>query len=166
VITDGAEGLQEPLPVLRRFEALERPLSLPHRPVRVLRPIVEAFVPPVLGLRQEPLERRWVAGEFVGDLWDARRPSGLRRALVHVVQAAEDGARDDRAGWPARGWPRPGTQERRRQRQTAVGPLGVVERHVLLEHGLQVPLVEDQHVVEALLSERADDPLRDRVGPR
>ncbi len=33
VVADGAEGLQEPLGVLRGFEALERPFSLTHWPV-------------------------------------------------------------------------------------------------------------------------------------
>jgi hypothetical protein len=67
-----------------------------------------------------------------------------------MVQAAEDGARDDSAWRAGRGRPRPTAQERRLQRESAVGPLGVVEGHVLREHGLQVPFIQDQHVVETL----------------
>jgi hypothetical protein len=63
---------------------------------------------------------------------DARSPSALRRALVRMVQAAEDGARDDPAGRAGRA-----ARERRRQPETAAGPPGVVEVHVLLEHGPQ-----------------------------
>jgi hypothetical protein len=36
VVAEGAEGLQEALRVLRRFEALQDPFSFPDRPVRVL----------------------------------------------------------------------------------------------------------------------------------
>jgi len=53
---------------------------------------------------------------------------------------------------------------RRRQCQAAVRALGVVVRHVLGEHGVQVTLVEDEHVVEAVVAQRAHHALRDRVG--
>jgi hypothetical protein len=33
VVADGAEGFQEPLGMFGRLEALQRPLSFPHRPV-------------------------------------------------------------------------------------------------------------------------------------
>jgi hypothetical protein len=67
-----------------------------------------------------------------------------------VVQAAEDGARDDPARRAGRGRLCRAALERRLRRQTATGPLGGVESHVLLEHGLQVLLDHDQHVIEAL----------------
>ena len=43
-------------------------------------------------------------------------------------------------------------------------PIRVVGGDVLLEHALEVPLVEHERVVEALLAQRADDPLGERVG--
>src|SRR5262245_25864930 len=84
VVAEGAEGLQEALRVLRRFEALKYPFSFPDRPVRVLRPIVEALVPSVLGIRQDSLERGWVAGEFVGD----HHPGRLVLPGQHAAQEA------------------------------------------------------------------------------
>jgi hypothetical protein len=47
-----------------------------------------------------------------------------------------------------------------------MGPIRVVEAHVLREDHLQVLLAEHEHVVEALLAEGADDPLGDGVGNR
>src|SRR5262245_37025249 len=54
--------------------------------------------------------------------------------------------------------------ERRRQGQAAVGPVGVVVADVLPEDALQVPLVQDEHVIQALVAEGADDPFSDGVG--
>jgi hypothetical protein len=54
VIGDGAEGGEELLGVLGGLEALEHALSSSCGPVRILRPIIEAFVPPVLDPRQHP----------------------------------------------------------------------------------------------------------------
>ncbi len=61
---------------------------------------------------------------------------------------------------------RTGGRARWLQRQAPVRALGVVERHVLVEHRPQVLLVEDEHVIEALGTEGAHDPLRDGVGNR
>src|SRR5262249_46824150 len=67
VVADSAEGLQEPLGMLRRLGPLQRPFSLPHGPVGVLRAVSQALVPPVLGIRQDALERGRVARELIGD---------------------------------------------------------------------------------------------------
>ena len=45
-------------------------------------------------------------------------------------------------------------------------PLDVVVGDVLREHGSQVPLIEDEHVVQALGAEGAHHPLGDGVGNR
>jgi hypothetical protein len=45
-----------------------------------------------------------------------------------------------------------------------VRPVGVVEGHVLREHAAQVPFIEDEDVVEALIAQRAHDPLGDGIG--
>ena len=83
-----------------------------------------------------------------------------------MVQATQDGARDDPNGRAVRGPQRRGTGKRRHQPQAGMRPIGVVEGDVLPEHALEVPRVEHEHVVEALLAQRPDDPLGDRVRRR
>jgi hypothetical protein len=73
--------------VRRRLEALQHPFSSSYRPVRVLGPIVKAFVPAVLRVRQDPLERWWVAGQLVGDHHPGRR----LLAVEHAAQEALGG---------------------------------------------------------------------------
>jgi hypothetical protein len=63
VITDGAEGLQEALRLLGGLEALHTALPLTRRQVRILRPVVQPLMTPVLCLRQHAPQGRWVAGE-------------------------------------------------------------------------------------------------------
>jgi hypothetical protein len=67
-----------------------------------------------------------------------------------VVQATQDGARDDPKGRTVRGPQRRGTGKRRHQLQAAMRPIGVVVGDVLPEHAPEVPLVEHEHVVETL----------------
>jgi hypothetical protein len=71
VIADSAERSQETLGVLSGFETLEHPLAFAGRQVRILRPIVQTLVSPMLGVRQH-LSNGWrVACELVRD-HDAR----------------------------------------------------------------------------------------------
>ena len=67
VVRDGAERREELLGVLRGFEALEHALSSSRRAVRVLRPIIEAFVPPVLDPWKHAPQGGWVTRQFVRD---------------------------------------------------------------------------------------------------
>ena len=46
-----------------------------------------------------------------------------------------------------------------------MGPVRVVMLDVLGKHGLQVTTAEDEHPVEALAPDGADDALADGVGP-
>jgi hypothetical protein len=61
VIADGAERAQETLGVLGGLEALEDPLPLTCRQVRILRAVIQAFVASVLAVREYPSDRRHVA---------------------------------------------------------------------------------------------------------
>src|SRR5713226_4458198 len=71
-------------------EALHAPLPLTCRQVRILRPGIQPLVAPVLRVRQHAPQRRWVAGELVGDDHPRRvvpashRPpyEGLGRMLI------------------------------------------------------------------------------------
>ncbi len=65
VVLGRAEGLQKLLGVPRRFEALQRPFSFPDRLVGVLRPVVQALVPPVLRPGQHLAKGGRVARELV-----------------------------------------------------------------------------------------------------
>jgi hypothetical protein len=67
MVAHRAEGLQEPLRLLRRLESLHRSLALAYRPMRVLGPVVEPLVPPVLSVRQGALDGWHVAGKLVRD---------------------------------------------------------------------------------------------------
>ena len=67
VVADGAERSQETLRVLGGFEPLKYPLAFAGRQVRVLRPVVQTLVSPMLGVRQHPANRGWVASQLVGD---------------------------------------------------------------------------------------------------
>jgi hypothetical protein len=58
---------------------------------------------------------------------------------------------------------RPRSDLRNFQLQRLMRPRAVVVTHELAEYAPQVPLVHDDHVVEALASKRTDDSLRDRV---
>ena len=71
VVADGAERSQETLGVLSGFETLQYPLAFAGRQVRILRPIVQTLVSPVLRVRQHLSNGRQVACEFVRD-HDAR----------------------------------------------------------------------------------------------
>ena len=66
VVADGAERSQETLSVLGGFEALEYPLAFAGRQVRILRPIVQTLVSPMLSVRQDPPNCWRVACQFVG----------------------------------------------------------------------------------------------------
>src|SRR6266511_1825616 len=67
VVADGAERSQETLGLLSGFETLEHPLAFAGRQVRILRPIVQTLVSPVLGVRQHLSNGRQVACECVRD---------------------------------------------------------------------------------------------------
>jgi hypothetical protein len=45
-----------------------------------------------------------------------------------------------------------------------MGTVEVVIVDVLHKHSVEVPLVDDDHVIKALLPDRANQPLGDRVG--
>jgi len=47
-----------------------------------------------------------------------------------------------------------------------MGAVEVVVAGVLDEHGAKVPLVDDDHVIKALLADRAHQPLGDGIRPR
>ena len=67
VVANGAEGLQEALRLLRRFEALHAPLPLTCRQVGILRPVIQPIVTSMLGVRQHAPQGRWVTRQLVGD---------------------------------------------------------------------------------------------------
>src|SRR6266852_5154570 len=68
----------------------------------------------------------------------------LGGTAVDVVQATENGTRGHRPGPDFRMF------VRRVHRQRSVRALGVVVRHELTQQALQVPLVDDNKVVETL----------------
>ena len=76
-----------------------------------------------------------------------------------MMEPAQNGTRPHLA---ERAWVTP-RGEWRLECQAAVRPLRVVVGHVLLEHGSQVPLIEDEYVVQALVAQGAHHPLGDRV---
>ena len=95
-----------------------------------------------------------------GGLWDGKTLAAYaearRRGAGHRAPAAHGPPGPvRRVGAPA---------ARRLQAQRAVRPLRVVVVDVLGQDGAQVPLVQRDHVVEALPAEGADHPLGDRVG--
>ncbi|CAA9269736.1 MAG: hypothetical protein AVDCRST_MAG08-3128 [uncultured Acetobacteraceae bacterium] len=73
-VADLAVGGEGALRLPRRLEALHPPLPPSRRPVRVLRPVVEALVPAVFHPGQHLALRRAVAGQLVGG-HDPRRPA-------------------------------------------------------------------------------------------
>jgi hypothetical protein len=75
------------------------------------------------------------------------------------MQPAEDRAGADRAGTGLR------CRLGRLQAQAPMRTVGVVVGHELPEHGPQVPLVEDDQVVQTLPSQGAHDSFRDGVRP-
>jgi len=91
------------------------------------------------------------------------RPPASRGALLRVVQATQDRDRAQRSGTALRLlW------ERLRERLPAalVRPRAVAGRHVRAEHAGQLPLAEDEHVVEARATHAPQEALADGVGPR
>ncbi len=83
--------------------------------------------------------------------------------MVFADQATEDlpaldpdGDVDDTAGLAQRGF----------LLQRLVRTMAVVVPRVLGQHLPQVPLAEDQHMVQALAAKRTHEPLRESVGPR
>jgi len=101
------------------------------------------------------------SNEQIGPGVGAENPVARSRcAFVDVMQPAQHGAGSDGAG---------GATDRRGRRlqcQRAVRPLPVVVRRELGRHAAQARLVEDDHVVEALPAEGADESLGDGVRPR
>jgi hypothetical protein len=81
-----------------------------------------------------------------------------RGTLVHVVQARQDSARTDGAGGGA------GGGMRGLPREAPVRALRVGEADELLEHRPQVPLVDDDAVVQAFTPEGPHDSFGDGVG--
>ncbi len=67
-------GGKKPLHLPRRLEPLHDPLSSPGWLVRILRPVVEAFVLPVLDAGHDLTLGRSVAAELVGDQHAGRSP--------------------------------------------------------------------------------------------
>ena len=80
--------------------------------------------------------------------------------LVDVMQPAENWHRLDRASDGTDGGPS------RLQRQAPMWTFGAVVPNELGEHRPQMLLVKDDQVVEALVAQRPDDPLGDRIGAR
>ena len=87
---------------------------------------------------------------------DAPRSSGSAR--VAVVQATEDGCRDDR---PVAVFDFP--RLRRIPLERHVAPRLVVVGHVLPQHAPQVTFAERDDVIEALAADAADDALDERI---
>ena len=56
VVAESAEWAEEALGVLGGFEALEHPLALARRQVRILGSVVQAFMPSMLGVQQDAPE--------------------------------------------------------------------------------------------------------------
>ena len=81
----------------------------------------------------------------------------LACTLVHVMQTAENWLRVDPADYGANGGPR------RLDHQTSVGTFRVVVPHELSEHRPEMLLAENDHMVEALVAQSPDDPLRNRI---
>src|SRR3954454_632288 len=81
-------GGEETLCLPRRFEALHLSLASARGLMRVLRPVVETLVLPVLNAWHNLLPRRSIAGKLVGD-HDARRPA---LPLQQLAQQARGGA--------------------------------------------------------------------------
>src|SRR5437588_1007420 len=90
----------------------------------------------------------------------AKRPSCSGSAFVDVVQTAQHRPRPDRAGCRSQ------FQLGRLQPERAMRTLLVVVRDEFPKHRQQVALVEDDHVVETLSPEYADDAFDDRVRTR
>ena len=83
VVGDGAERNQETLSVLGRLEALEYPFALTRRQVRVFGPIVQSFMSPMLGVRQNPSNGWRIARELISD---DRVRLGAALAVKHPMQ--------------------------------------------------------------------------------
>jgi hypothetical protein len=67
LVAHSTEWLQKRLSVLGRFEALQDPLTLAHRQVRIVRSVVQSFVAPMLSPREHPLDGRHITRQFVRD---------------------------------------------------------------------------------------------------
>ena len=70
---------------------------------------------------------------------------------------------DARLGRQRRGWE---PLERRCLVECPVRPMGVEVRYVLGQHGLKLAPVEDEHPVQQLAADGADEPFGVTVGPR
>src|SRR4051812_26545578 len=79
-VVDLVVGGEETLCLPRRFEALHLSLASARGLMRVLRPVVETLVLPVLNAWHNLLPRRSIAGKLVGD-HDARRPAWACRKV-------------------------------------------------------------------------------------
>jgi len=82
VAGDGAVGGEEALGVARMLEAAHPPLPLARGLVRMLRPVVEPLVLPMLDAREHLTQRRAVARELVGD----HHAWGVRQALEQLPE--------------------------------------------------------------------------------
>ena len=69
VVADSAERSQETLGLLSGFETLEHPLAFARRQVRILRPIVQTLVTPMLRGWEHAFDGRPIACELVGDYY-------------------------------------------------------------------------------------------------
>jgi hypothetical protein len=88
VVAHRAERLEEMLGLLRRLEPLHGSLTFTHRPMRVLGPIVQPFVPTMFRVREYAPDRRRVARQLVGDR-HARLDTDL--AIEHPTQEPRGG---------------------------------------------------------------------------
>src|SRR4051794_2535075 len=80
-VVDPIMGGEKALGRAGRFEPLHLPLASAGRLVRILRPVVQAFVPPMLDRRHHLRLRGAVAGELVRD-HDTRGPALLFQQLA------------------------------------------------------------------------------------
>ena len=87
-VVDRVVGGEETLCLPRRLEAFHLSFSPSRRLMRVLRPIIETLVLPVLDAGRDLLLRGPIAGQLVGD-HDARRPA---LPLQQLAQQALGGA--------------------------------------------------------------------------
>ena len=73
----------------RRFEALHLPLAPSRWLVRILRPVVQSFVPAVLDTGEKILLGSGIAGELIGD----HHPRGSAPPLKQLAQEPLCGCR-------------------------------------------------------------------------
>jgi hypothetical protein len=84
--------------------------------------------------------------------------------LIHMVQAPEHRLPDDPACWV--GLDRRSRSARRPLTQPPMGTPRIEVGDVFLQDALQMPLVDNQHLIQTLVPHRSDPPLRERVRPR